>query len=218
MAREWDRKRVAKSTKTQKEKTAFLDERAERILKRQGKPLKYDSSKLYAFKLAEYFSKCDSTIIDAEKNKTEPYTLTGLGLALGLSGSALQKYTNGTNDKHVTEHTQYINGKYIEINLQEHTKSLLYDYELREDLRPYMAFLYDDTEFNAILYSKIHEKARLLVQEQAEKRLYIRGSVADIFTLKSKYGWQEENRTVHRLEIATSEEARQALNELKMLE
>ena len=68
-ARPWDKKRVAASTKTQKEKTARLNAKAERITqeRRQGKPLKYDSSKLMAYKIADYFSKCDNTVIDTEK-------------------------------------------------------------------------------------------------------------------------------------------------------
>lgn len=44
--RDWDKKRVEKSIKSQKEKTAYMDAQAEKVLKRQGKKLKYDSSKL----------------------------------------------------------------------------------------------------------------------------------------------------------------------------
>ena len=216
--RPWDAERVRKSTATQKTKTALMDEQAERILTRQGKKLKYDSSKLFAYKIADYFNKCDNTIVDTEKNKTEPYTLTGIQKAIGLYGGAWQKYVHGEHDKSVAEHIkETTDGIYIECNLQDTTKSRLYDYETRADLTPYMQYLYDNTDINAILYSSIYQKARLMVQEQAEKRLYIRGSVADIFTLKSKYGWQEQNTTVHRLEIATPEQAKRALQELDLL-
>ena len=216
--RAWDKKRVEKSTASQKRKTALMDERANQVLTRQGKKLKYDSSKLFAYKIAEYFYNCDATIIDPEKNKTEPYTLTGIQKAIGLWGSSFQNYIHGEHDKNITEHTrETTDGIYIECNLQDITKSQLYDYDMRADLIPYMAFLYDNTDINAILYSTIYQKARLMVQEQAEKRLYIRGSVADIFTLKSKYGWQEQNTTVHRLEIATPEQAKKALQELDLL-
>lgn len=217
--RDWDKKRVEKSIRTQKEKTAYMDAQAEKVLKRQGKKLKYDSSKLFAYKLADYFNRCDHTIIDPEKNKTEPYTLTGLSLALGLYGSSLMKYTKGDHDKNIVENTmQSDTGVYIEKNLQDTTKTLLYDYNARGDLQPYMDYLYDNTDINAILYSNIYEKARLLVQQQAEQRLYINGRVADIFTMKAKHGWQEENRTVHRLEIATDEQARKALEDLRLLD
>ena len=216
--RAWDKKRVEKSTATQKTKTALMDEQAERILTRQGKKLKYDSSKLFAYKIAEYFYNCDATIIDQEKNKTEPYTLTGIQKAIGLYGGSFQKYIHGEHDKNITEHVkETTDGIWIECNLQDTTKSQLYDYDNRADLIPYMNYLYDNTDMTAILYSTIYQKARLMVQEQAEKRLYIRGSVADIFTLKSKYGWQEQNTTVHRLEIATPEQARKALQELDLL-
>lgn len=216
--RPWDKKRTEKTAKLQREKTARLDARAEEILKRQGKKLKYDSSKLFAYKIADYFSQCDNTIIDIEKNKTEPYTLTGIQKAIGLWGSSFQNYIHGEHDKNITEHTRETeDGYYIECNLKETTKSALYDYEMRADLTPYMECLYDNTDLNSLRYSTIYQKARLMVQEQAEKRLYIRGSVADIFTLKSKYGWQEQQTTVHRLEIATPEQARKALQELDLL-
>ena len=110
------------------------------------------------------------------------------------------------------------NGTLIEYGLQDTTKSQLYDYDCREELKPYMDFLYDNSDVMGIIYSTVYQKARTAVQQQAELRLYLRGSVADIFTLKSKYGWQEENKTVHRVEIATSEDARQALEELKLIE
>lgn len=217
--RDWDKKRVEKSIRTQKEKTAFMDAQAEKVLKRQGKKLKYDSSKLFAYKLADYFYKCDHTVIDQERNKTEPYTLTGLSLALGLYGSSLCKYTKGEHNKNIAENTTLSDtGVYIEKNLQDITKTQLYDYNARPELIPYMEYLYDNTDLNAILYSNIYEKARLLVQQQAEQRLYINGRVADIFTMKSKHGWTDEVRTVHRLEIATDEQAKKALEDLRLLD
>ena len=217
--RDWDKRRVEKSIRTQKAKTAYMDEQAEKVLKRQGKKLKYDSSKLFAYKLADYFYKCDNTVIDPEKNKTEPYTLTGLSLALGLYGSSLCKYTKGEHDKNIVENTTLSDtGVYIEKNLQDITKTQLYDYDARPELVPYMNYLYDNTDLNAILYSNIYGKARLLVQQQAEQRLYINGRVADIFTMKSKHGWTDEVRTVHRLEIATDEQAKKALEDLRLLD
>ena len=219
--RSWDKKRIEKSTKTQKEKTARLNAKAEQVTqeRRQGKPLKYDSSKLLAFRFSEYFYNCDHTIIDQEKNRTQPYTLTGLQLAAGLTGSAWIKYAGGEYDNKVSEHTkQNNNGEWIEYNIQDNNKIALYDYEQRQELDGYMQFLYDNGDYTAILYTKIIEKARLLVQEQAENRLYIQGRVADIFTLKSQYGWQEQNTTVHRLEIATPEQARKALQDLQLLD
>ena len=209
-------KAIRESTKA---KTAKMNADAEKILKRQGKPLKYDSSKLFAYKFADYMCKCDNTIIDPDKGKTEPYTLTGLQLATGLAGSSWLSYIDGTHDKHVPEHVKETqDGIFIECNLQDITKSQLFDYDNRPELKGYMDFLYDNTDIQGITYRNIYQKARTAVQQQAELRLYLRGSVADIFTLKSKYGWQEENKTVHRVEIATSEDARQALEELKLIE
>lgn len=168
--------------------------------------------------LANYFAKCDNTIIDQEKNKTEPYTLTGLQLAVGVAGSGYQRYKNGEANHIVDEHTTFNGSNWIEINISDREKALLYEFEKDQALQPYFNYLYDSTDIIAIYFSSIYQKARLLVQDQAEKRLYINGRVADIFTLKSKYGWQEEQTTRHVVQIATPEDARQALEALKLLD
>lgn len=217
--RDWDKKRVEKCTQSVKEKTARIhaNDRA-RAEKRQGRKPKYTSSKAFAYKLSEYMLKCDRTIIDTEKNKTEPYTLTGLSLAVGLNGSPLQSYIKGEKNYIVDEHTEYRNGHYIETNISDSEKIYLYECDQVPELKPYMDMLYDDTDINAICFNSIYERARLLVQQQAEQRLYINGRVADIFTMKSKHGWTDEVRTVHRLEIATDEQAKKALEDLRLLD
>ena len=70
----------------------------------------------------------------------------------------------------------------------------------------------------AMHFSDIAKKARQIVEEQAEQRLYIKGRVADIFTMKSQYKWQEEQTTRHVVQIASPEDAKQALEALKLLD
>lgn len=218
--RHWDKKRAAKAAASIKEKTARLHDQDEQKHqeRRQGRKPKYTSSKCFAYMLANYFAKCDNTIIDPEKSKTEPYTLTGLQLAVGVAGSGYQRYKNGEANYIVDEHTTYNGSNWIEINISDREKALLYEFEKDQALQPYFNYLYDSTDITAIYFSSIYQKARLLVQDQAEKRLYINGRVADIFTLKSKYGWQEEQTTRHVVQIASPEDAKQALEALKLLD
>ena len=58
----------------------------------------------------------------------------------------------------------------------------------------------------------------LAVEEQTEERLYSKGRVGDIFSLKAVHGWQEDQapQTVNQtLVIATEEQARKAIDLLK---
>ena len=58
----------------------------------------------------------------------------------------------------------------------------------------------------------------LAVEEQTEERLYSKGRVGDIFSLKAVHGWQEDNtpQTVNQtLVIASPEEAERAIKMLK---
>lgn len=218
-----DKARTAKIAKTIKDKTAQIHAERERKKERltQGRPPKYKSARALAYKLAEYMHKCDNTIVDADKGKTEPYTLTGLQVAVGMDGGTYSRYEQGEHDHAIIDVVvQVTDGQIIEDNSRIYPQEVEYirDCEQRDELRPYFDALYTPSQVvEEIYFSKVMQKARQLVQQQAELRLYMRGSVADIFTLKSKYGWQEEQTTVHRLEIATSEDARQALEELRLI-
>lgn len=67
--------------------------------------------------------------------------------------------------------------------------------------------------------SEIIEKAILLKEEETETRLYEKGRVGDIFALKAKHGWVEEEKAPHTLNqtlvIASETDARKALEMLK---
>ena len=67
------------------------------------------------------------------------------------------------------------------------------------------------------------EKSDLVLESQAESRLYTSSKVGDIFALKSLHGWRDDNGvggvnqigTVNQLVIATEEQARKAIELLK---
>lgn len=225
MAKKNDRERVAKIAQSIGDKTATIHEERERKKQRlsQGRPPRYKSARAMACKLALYMQECDDTIMDEERGRTKPYTLTGLQIAAGVSDETFRRYAQGINDDALIDVIkQTTDGQLIEDESQIYKaeRELISQCYKRDDLRGYLDFLYlpDARVFSDISFSGVIKRARLLVQQQAEQRLYTRGSVADIFTLKARYGWQEQNTTVHRFEIATSEEAKKALEELHLLE
>ena len=218
--RPWDDKRTQASTKAIKEKVAkhkAQQEEHTKQLKQMGRPNKYRSAVLFAYRLADYFRNCDNT--QDPDGRAMPYTLTGLQLAVQCDSHMFHRYKTGEHDKVNDEHTLLAdNGLYIETNIYDTEQEQIEHYKSDIELQPYFDRLYSNDSYDDIHFSRIVEKARTIVKEQAEQRLYIKGRVADIFTMKAQHGWQEENVTTHRLEIATSEEARQALEELKLIE
>ena len=70
-----------------------------------------------------------------------------------------------------------------------------------------------------IPFSEIIEKALLMHENETETRLYEKGRVGDIFSLKAQHNWQEEDKKPHTvnqtLVIADSEQARKAIELLK---
>ena len=76
----------------------------------------------------------------------------------------------------------------------------------------------EGNEVVLITYAEALQKAMLAVEEQTEERLYSKGRVGDIFSLKAVHGWQEDQapQTVNQtLVIATEEQARKAIDLLK---
>lgn len=67
--------------------------------------------------------------------------------------------------------------------------------------------------------SEIIEQVILMKEEETETRLYETGRVGDIFALKAKHGWVEEEKAPHTLNqtlvIASETDARKALEMLK---
>lgn len=211
--KEQGRKGAQIARENQRRKAAQDQEHAEKI-KKQGRPHKYTSGLCFAYKIALYFYTQDNTTDD--NNNALPYTLTGLNIA---TGTDLNKYYDGSRDHINNEHVKVDqNNNYIEIDIYDTEKAFIYDCENIPELQAYICRLYDKSDYNSIHFSDIAKKARQIVEEQAEQRLYIKGRVADIFTMKSQYKWQEEQTTRHVVQIATPEDARQALEALKLLD
>ena len=69
-----------------------------------------------------------------------------------------------------------------------------------------------------ITYGAVIQKAVLCKEAQTEERLYDKGRVGDIFSLKALHGWKEDASpsTVNQtLVIASEEQARKAIDLLK---
>lgn len=215
--KEYGRKGAQIAAEKQKRKAAADRAHAEKI-KKQGRPHKYTSGLCFAYKLALYFYQQDHTT--DQDGRSLPYTVTGMQLAVNCNGSGWQQYKTGERDHINDEHARYddTQHKYIEIDIYDHEKAFIYDCTLNRNLDAYICRLYNSGDYNAIHFSNILEKAAQIVEEQAEQRLYIKGRVADIFTMKSLYKWQDSQTTVHRVEIASPDQARKALEELKLLE
>lgn len=68
-----------------------------------------------------------------------------------------------------------------------------------------------------IRWSEILQKAMLSIEEQTEERLYSKGRVGDIFSLKAVHGWQEDQtpHTVNQTLIIGESDARKAIEALE---
>lgn len=76
----------------------------------------------------------------------------------------------------------------------------------------------DGNEIALIAYSEALQKAMLAIEEQTEERLYSKGRVGDIFSLKAVHGWQEDShpqQVTNNLVIASPEQAKRAIDLLK---
>ena len=75
----------------------------------------------------------------------------------------------------------------------------------------------NDAEILLITWRELLEKAMLSIEEQTEERLYSKGRVGDIFSLKAVHGWQEEQtpHTVNQTLIIGESDARKAIEALE---
>lgn len=135
---------------------------------------------------------------DAEK----PLTISGMIRAAGISKGTWYEMLRGDYDYRLYE---YCDMHDIDIDTIDRTTTAVVT----------------DGEGNRIAlitWSEALQKAVLAVEEQTEERLYSKGRVGDIFSLKALHGWQEDQspQTVNQtLVIATEEQARKAIDLLK---
>lgn len=140
--------------------------------------------------------------IQTQKNEDRPFTVSGMIRAAQVSKSTWYEMLNGDYDYRLIEYCAHHN---IDI-----------------DTAPIgVTTTVTDTEGHEVVlitYSEALQKAMLAIEEQTEERLYSKGRVGDIFSLKAVHGWQEEQspQTVNQtLVIATEEQARKAIDLLK---
>lgn len=152
-----------------------------------------------------------SDYVNKKAEQDLPLTISGLILAIGCSSDTYYKIQSGDMD--------YLLYQYMDregIDLDSINDSI--------DTMPYVAGPNVDLETMKgvvllIPYSSLIQKAHLMIAEQTEERLYLKGRVGDIFALKAQHGWQEDEqqaRTVNQtLIIADENQARKAIEMLK---
>lgn len=145
--------------------------------------------------------------IEEQQEQEKPLTVSGAILAVGVDTSIWYRMRNGDFDYRLDEFLD-VNG----IDLDE----------APVDEAGLKYCIVDGQKVLLIEFSEVIKRYMLLLQEQAEQRLYSKGGkVTDIFTLKALHGWQDspgvvnDNRTLNIDLIATPEEARFALERLK---
>lgn len=144
--------------------------------------------------------------IEEQQEQEKPLTVSGAILATCVDTSIWYRMRNGDFDYRLDEFLD-VNG----IDLDE----------APVDEAGLKYCIIEGQKVLLIEFSEVIKRYMLLLQEQAEQRLYSKSRVGDIFTLKSLHGWQDspqvvnDNRTLNIDLIATPEEARFALERLK---
>lgn len=189
--RKSDKQSLHDANKARSEGIKYYKEMAQR----RKEKLKYDQ--VFCLKLYQR----TKAYLESLKVTGKPITMAGLILASGMSQRSWKEAANGDMDHQ------------LEIYLDTHEITEVYEY----DLMPCA-----DTEDGQVLLvpmSAVIEKAVLLKEDETETRLYENGRVGDIFALKAKHGWIEEEKAPHTvnqtLVIASPKEAEEAIKLLK---
>ena len=139
--------------------------------------------------------------IDRQGREGRPFTVAGLIRAAQVSKSTWYEMLAGDYDYRLIE---YADRHGIDLDtLPANTTTTITDTEGREVV--------------LIAYSEALQKAMLAIEEQTEERLYSKGRVGDIFSLKAVHGWQEERtpQTVNQTLIIGESDARKAIEALE---
>lgn len=162
------------------------------------KSKKYRQEDLYKIYngICEYIKTCN----DEEK----PLTVSGMILASGINKVTWYEMLAGDYDYRLY---QYIDMHNINMDTVKDEFNGI----------PYVT---DDNGNTVLLivHSMVLQKAMLAIEAQTEERLYAKGRVGDIFSLKAIHGWKEDASpsTVNQtLVIASEEQARKAIDLLK---
>lgn len=140
--------------------------------------------------------------IQEQRDSDRPFTVSGMIRAAQVSKSSWYEMLAGEYDYRLIEYCDHHN---IDLDsIPTGATTTITDAE--------------GNEVVLITYAEALQKAMLAVEEQTEERLYSKGRVGDIFSLKAVHGWQEDQapQTVNQtLVIATEEQARKAIDLLK---
>ena len=140
--------------------------------------------------------------IQEQRDSDRPFTVSGMIRAAQVSKSSWYEMLAGEYDYRLIEYCDHHN---IDLDsIPTGATTTITDAE--------------GNEVVLITYAEALQKAMLAVEEQTEERLYSKGRVGDIFSLKAVHGWQEDQapQTVNQtLVIATEEQARKAIDFLK---
>lgn len=186
-----NKERLAKANEAYKKGIEYYKEQAEshRKQRKYGQDFSFT---LYR-RIKEYLERLE--------DNGKPITIAGLILASGMTQKSWYELKNGEYD-----HDLYL-------FMDTHDCSEVYEY----DSMPCCDV--DGERILLVPMSEIIEKAVLLKEEETETRLYEKGRVGDIFALKAKHGWVEEEKAPHTvnqtLVIASETDARKALEMLK---
>lgn len=167
------------------------------IAEKQRKAKKYKQEDLTGIvqRLNDYIE--EQTVND------KPLTVAGMIRAAGVSKDTWYRMIGGDYDYHLYQYIDYHN---IELDTLPQTDGI-----------PTMKDS-NGAEILLISYSEALQKAMLAVEEQTEERLYSKGRVGDIFSLKAVHGWQEDSQpqsVTNNLVIASPEQAKRAIDLLK---
>lgn len=142
--------------------------------------------------------------IESQRGKEKPLTISGLILASGVSQTTFNEMRNGKHDYALYQYADY-EGVDLENDIVEDYNGLPYHVNSK------------GIEVLLVPASEILQRALLLQQEETETRLYEKGRVGDIFSLKAQHGWQEEEKqqiTNNTLVIASESDSQRALQRL----
>ena len=145
--------------------------------------------------------------IEEQQEQEKPLTVAGAILAAGVDHSVWYRMRDGEYDYRLDEY------------LDQHNIELA---EAPVDEAGMKFSIVTGRKVLLIEYSDICKRYMLLLQEQAEQRLYSKGGkVTDIFTMKTLHGWQDspqvfnDNRTLNIDVVASLDEAQAAMERLK---
>lgn len=141
--------------------------------------------------------------IEEQMANDKPLTVAGMIRAAEVSKDTWYRMIGGDYDYHLYQYIDYHN---IELDTLPQTDGI-----------PTMKDS-NGAEILLISYSEALQKAMLAVEEQTEERLYSKGRVGDIFSLKAVHGWQEDSQpqsVTNNLVIASPEQAKRAIDLLK---